>query len=271
MTATVHAETLIGRSLELRRLLGAVRKRESMLVWGPRDAGKTALLQTAIAELTAEERSGCIVWSGAASRKQLLSQFIGRLFDAGDPFVQAKVHADGADQGSLNRWAESKTSLRLRGILFTAAARGECRFVLDHFPPASHDTARLIQELMQRCKAPVYLTGPGCSVNDIGFAWSLYWNDALRIHVGPLNLDDARSLLEACIKRLGLNAFDLAGFREEVLRWSGRLPGAIVRMCELAADARYRYRDRIKTKLVHVDYLMQARASADDRGVPIVQ
>jgi len=38
---------------------------------------------------------------------------------------------------------------------------------------------------------------------------------------------------------------------------SGCLPGCIVKMCELAADPRYRYGDQIKVKLVHVDYLMQ--------------
>ena len=265
MNANLPAEALVGREMELRRLLDAIRKRQSMLIWGPHDAGKTALLRAAVAELSAEERSSCICWPGPASRKQLLSHFIGRLFELGNPFVRTKAHADGANPASLSRWLASQTSLRLRGILFTAAAPGEYRIFLDHFPPASHDAARLIQELMQRCKTPVYLTGPGFSVKDIGFAWSLYWNDALRIHLGPLNLEDARSLFDICVKRLGLDAFDLADFREEVLRWSGHLPGAIMRMCELAANARYRYRDRIKTKLVHVDYLMQARHSAGAR------
>jgi hypothetical protein len=39
------------------------------------------------------------------------------------------------------------------------------------------------------------------------------------------------------------------------------LPGSILKMSRLAADSRYHYGDRIKLKLVHVDYLMQSNQS----------
>jgi hypothetical protein len=94
----------------------------------------------------------------------------------------------------------------------------------------------------------------------------LYWNDALRIHVAPLHERAAKELLEICIRMFRLDSVDLEGFRENILRVSGLLPGAIVKMCELAADSRYHYGDRIKFKLVHVDYLMQSSPSALDRA-----
>jgi hypothetical protein len=262
MTQGAQLETLVGRKEELRALRAAIQKRESRLVWGPMDAGKTALIKTAISELPDAERRNCIHWTGAASGRQLLSHFVGRLCKLSDPFVRKKVHADGATEASLNRWLHKQSSLRLRGILFTASTQGDYRFFVDHFPPPTHNMARLMKEIMCRCKAPIYLAARGYSQDEIGYAWSLYWNDHLRVHLGPLNERAARELLETCIRRFGLASLDLEDFREDILRMSGHLPGSIVRMCELASHARYQYEDQIKVKLVYVDYLIQANRTS---------
>jgi hypothetical protein len=116
---------------------------------------------------------------------------------------------------------------------------------------------------MFRCRTPIYLAARGYTQSDIGYAWSLYWNDDLRIHLGPLPERIARELLEKCIRQFGLASLDLGGFREEILHLSGLWPGSIVKMCELAVGARYHYGDQIKTKLVHVDYLLRGNPSAD--------
>ena len=266
MVEIAQRENLIGRKEELRELRAAIEKRESRLICGPLDAGKTALITKSISELPDAERRNCIYWTGAASGRQLLSYFVGRLFELADSFVRKRVYADGAAESSLNRWLHKQTSLRLRGILFTATAQGAYRFFLDHFPPPTHNMARLMKDIMYRCKTPVYLAARGFSHGEIGYAWSLYWHDGLRVHLSPLTQRDARELLEICIQDFGLDALDLENFRDDILRLSGHLPGSIVRMCELAADSRYHYGDRIKTKLVHVDYLMQANPSAINRA-----
>ncbi len=72
-------------------------------------------------------------------------------------------------------------------------------------------------------------------------------------------MEVAAELLEACLKRLGLSRFDLEEFRKKVLELSGGVPGAMVKMCELSADPRYQNGSRIKTKLVHIDYLMSGQ------------
>jgi hypothetical protein len=262
---------LVGRGAELRRLKDAIRKRKSQLIWGPADSGKTSLIKIAIEGLAQPERKACIYWSGAATGRQLAIHFLRGLYRAGDPFVRKKIHADGARQGSLDSWFSEQSTLRLRGIHFTAAERGEYRFFLDHFPPTGHKMARLMKELIHRCKTPVYLVGNGYSQDEIGFAWSLYWADEYRIRLNPLTEGEGRDLLEICIRRFGLSALDLEGFREEVLRMSERLPGAIVKMCELAANPRYHYGDQIKTKLVHVDYLMNAGPASLARAVAFSQ
>jgi hypothetical protein len=271
MMESPQRENLIGRKKELQELRGAIEKRESRLIWGPMDSGKTALISTCISELPAAERRNSIYWTGAASGRQLLSHFVGRLYEAGDSFVRNKVHADGARENSLSRWLHKQTSLRLGGIVFTASTQGDYRFFLDHFPPPTHNMARLMKEIMYRCRTPIYLAARGFSQDEIGYAWSLYWHDALRVHVGPLNQRAARELLEICIRNLRLDSLELADFREDILRLSGHLPGSIVRMCELAADSRYHYGDRIKIKLVHVDYLMQSSPSSTAHSPNFIQ
>ena len=271
MTKYSEIEALVGRKEELGELRAAIQRRESRLIWGAMDAGKSALIRKAISDLPRAERRNCIYWTGPASGKQLLAYFVGRLYELGDPLVRRKIHADRADAASLDRWLHMQSSLRLRGILFNASAQGGYRFFFDHFSPPTHSMARLLKEIMYRCKTPVYLAARGLSQDAIGHAWSLYWNDGLRIHLGPLPERAARELLELCIKNLGLHSLDLAHFREDVLRLSGHLPGSIVKMCALAADSRYHYGDQVKIKLVHVDYLMQSTLSAIHRSPSTLQ
>jgi hypothetical protein len=258
MTRCAQFGAFLGRTRELRQLRAAVQKRESLLIWGPMDAGKTALIRAVIAELPEAERRTCLCWAGRASARQLAAHFVGQLFELGDSFVQGKVQADGATKLTLHQWLREQSSLRLRGILITASMRGRYRFFLDHLPAPTHNMARLMKEIMHRCRTPIYLAARGYSRKEIGYAWSLYWNDGLRLRLDPLAGSNAKELLELCIRWFDLASFDLENFREDVLRASGHLPGSIVKMCELAADARYHYGDQIKTELLRVDYLTQS-------------
>jgi hypothetical protein len=97
----------------------------------------------------------------------------------------------------------------------------------------------------------------GFSHAEIGYAWSIYFTPQYHIKLGPLPESASRELLEQCIQRFGLASLDLEGFREDVLRLSGQLPGSIINMCQLAADPHYHYGDHVKIKLIHVDYLLR--------------
>jgi hypothetical protein len=271
MNQSVQLGTVLGRKEELRRLRAAIQRRQSRLVYGPMDAGKTSLIRAAIAGLGETERRNCVRWTGPATGRELASGLLRGLHSAGDPFVSSKIQADGPAGDSIDRWLARQSALRLRGILFTACERRAYRFFLDHFPPPTHNMARLLKELMYRCHTPIYLAARGCTQSDIGYAWSLYWNDNLRIHLGPLPERVARELLEKCIHQFGLASLDLGGFREEILHLSGLWPGSIVKMCELAAGARYHYGDQIKTKLVHVDYLLRSNPSANSQSQNFLQ
>jgi hypothetical protein len=259
---------MIGRQPESRRLHAALREGRSQLIWGAVNSGKTFLIRNVLAGLPASDKRRCITWSGPATRRHLLEHLIRGLFLAGDPFVRKKAQADRCDELTLSRWIGEQSAIRLRGILFTAAERGDYRFFLDHLPPVSHAFAELLKEIIYRTKTAVYLTAHGYSQAEIGHGWSLYWTDEYRLHLGPLSERSARELLESCIERFALASLDLGDFRGEVLHLSGNLPGAIVKMCELAANPRYHYGDRVKLKLVHVDYLLQSNWPSSAIGSP---
>lgn len=255
--ANASFERLIGREKELRHLQSALRDGQSQLIWGSSHSGKTFLITKVLSELPENERRKCICWSGGASRRQLVEHLIRELYLVGDPVVRRKVQADCYNEATLSRWISQQSALRLRGILFTAAEQGDYRFFFDHLSPISHTLAQLLKEIVYRTKTPVYLTGPGYSQGDIGYAWSLYWTDKYRIQLGPVSEAAARELVEICIQRYGLASLDLSDFRDDLLRLSGYLPGSIVKMCELATNPRYHYGDQVKMKLLHVDYLLQ--------------
>jgi hypothetical protein len=248
---------LIGRKNEVARLRAAIRDRESLLIWGPEDAGKTSLVKNSIAGLPEKDRKRCIYWSGKASVRRLAEELVRGLHAAGDPRVREKMsqRAVGCDLSAAQCFRR-QSSGQLKALLYLAAPKGGYSIFLDHMPPATLPMARFLKEIIWRCKTPVCLLARGRDRNQIGCAWSIYFANEFRIEIGPLSESSALELLEQSIRCFRLNRFDLTGFREEILRLSRRLPGSIIKMCELSADQRYHHSGQIKINLVHVDYLM---------------
>jgi hypothetical protein len=261
MTATgsthgvaLEAGIFLGRQGELARLKEAIRKRESLLIWGVPDSGKSALLARALAEVPEKIARQCILATGSGTPQEILRSIAQGLTE--DPLFKAKFRADTGYGASFPQWVKYQTSLRLRGLLYRAAAAAEYWIFLEDLAPMTHNLTRIVKELMWNHKTPIYAVAPGCTYNELGHAAQLYWNDRQRLHVGALSVPAAKELLEWSIRRHRLARFDLERFREDVLEFSGVLPGAIVRMCAAAEDAHYHFEGRIKTKLLHVDYLL---------------
>jgi len=258
MTARHRPSVLIGREREMDRLRAGIRQRESLLIWGPRGAGKSALLREAVAE-SAHAASGRYLYiDGAQSRKGILLELFAQLFAAHDGWVLSKAGCDRADESAFRGWLAKQSSLRLRGIAARALQETRYWIFLDHLPPATHATARLLKDLTRMCGTPVYLAARGATAKEIGEAWSIYWNPEHWLELGALPESAAHRLLNSCWKANELSTLELEESGGEILRLSGRLPGAIWEMCALAREPRFHAGRRIKMSLLRTEYLIGA-------------
>lgn len=244
----------LGRREELARVQEAVQARESLLIWGAAGSGKSALVRQAISQMPEKVARRCLRASGNGTPQEILRSIAQGL--AEDPLFGSKFRADTGYGASFSHWVNEQTSLRLRGLLYRAAAAGEYWIFLEDLAPMTHMLARIVKELILYQRTPIYAIASEWTYNELSHGAQLYWNYRQRLHVGPLSVPAAKELLEFSIRQFALSRLDLNGFREDILEFSGLLPGAIVTMCEAAADSHYHFEGRIKTKLLHVDYLV---------------
>lgn len=245
----------LGRQSELARLQEAMQKRQSVLIWGLPDAGKSTFVARAISQMPERIVRRCIRATGTGSPQDILRSIAEGFVE--DPLFKAKFRADTGYGASFSHWVRQQSSLRLRGLLYRAAGAGEYWIFLEDLAPMTHMLVRIVKELMLNQETPIYAIAPGWTYQELGYGAQLYWNDRQRLHIGGLPAPAARELVESSIHRFGLSQFDLEGFREDILEFSGMLPGAILRMCAAASHVRYQFEGRIKTRLLHVDYLMK--------------
>jgi Cdc6-like AAA superfamily ATPase len=251
----LESDVFLGRKGEISRLYDAIRKRESLLVWGASGSGKTALVARALSELPDRVAKCCISAQGTGTPHDILRDIAQRFTE--DPLFCSKFRAETGYGASFSNWVNAQTSLRLRGLLYRATGAGQYWIFLENLSPMTHILARIVKELMINQETPIYCLAAGWTYRELGHGAQLYWNDQQRLHVGALSPAAANELLDWAIQRFGLSKFDLDGFREDILEFGGLLPGAILRMCEAATDSHYHSDGRIKTKLLHVDYLMK--------------
>ncbi len=248
----------LGREKEIRRLEEAIHVRHGLMITGPEGIGKTALVSKVVDGLSSAIRERCIYVSSVKDLQDLLRQLIRSLFDAGDMGLRRELHAAGVSRPGLDKWFKGLSTSRLRGTLYRTVQGNNYRIFLDHFPPLTRGMARVVKELSWMRGVPVYLVPKQPAALIAGAASHFfYWGEGEQLNLGPLPAPAARELLEACIQRYDLDKLDLEGFREEVLDLSRSVPGAIVTMCELAANPRYQYASRVKTKSAYITYLMR--------------
>jgi type II secretory pathway predicted ATPase ExeA len=250
---------LVGREREQAALRKAIAERRSLLVCGPPDSGKTVLLQDALGSVTGNQRRKCLVCAADGAPGTLWRRIAQALASAGDPEVLARVERETGSHGATEDWIRAQTSLRLRGVLRRAVRGREYSLFLDAAQPLADGTYRLLQEWVWSGRTPVVLLARGATQLEIGRAAQLYCHDGMRLHLGPLEPAAARTLLDSQIERFRLSQMADDEFREFVLERSERLPGSIVRLCEMACNAAYQCEGRLKLHILAVDFLMRTQ------------
>ena len=250
----------VDRRSESRRLAKALRVRRSLMICGPAGIGKTALMTSLIAQLPVTLSERCLVLQGARNLGDLLRQLLLCLYQTGDANLRRQIHSEGGPRLGFASRIKGLSASRMKGALYRTLEGGDYRVFLDHFPPLTPAMARVVKEISWMRNTPVYWLVRDDREQRLGeLCRFFYWGDEERLALPPLPARAAAELLESCIDRLGLHRWDLAGFREETLALSGGIPGAIVKMCTLAAAARYQHGSRIKIKSVYIDYVMSGQ------------
>lgn len=256
-TAQDEAICFLDREREARRIEEGLAKKESMMLSGPADIGKTSLIKRVVRGLPKDVRSQCLYVAGFKDLHDLLKKLLKAFYQTRNPNLCLRLHAEGVSAANFEVWLKAMPSPRLKGALYRAVEHSDYRVILDHVPPLTHAVAKVIKELFWMRETAIYLLvrdGPDDRIDQ--FSHFFYWSRQQRLVLGPLPKPVAAEMLERCIRRFELTTFELGEFRKAVLDLSGCVPGAIVKICAMAADKRYQYGSRIKTKLVHIDYLM---------------
>lgn len=247
----------VDRKSETDHLKNAILKRTSLMICGPAGIGKTALVSKVMESLPAGISRRCLQIHGAKDLRDLLHQLIQRLGDACDLNLRRKLRSEEVSRRSFAASLKRLPTSRMKGTLYRTLEGSDCCVFLDHLPPLTKAVAKVVKEMFWMRNTPVYwLVRDDAEQRIDQLSRFFYWGDSERITLQPLPTPAAVELLENCIEQFGLAQFDLTGFRRDVLDLSKQIPGAIVRMCKLAADPRYQYESRIKIKSVYIDYLM---------------
>jgi hypothetical protein len=251
------AGLFVDRESERRRIEEAVHGKQCLMICGPPGIGKTELVLKVIGNLPKGLSGRCIYLKSVKDLQDLLRQLIRALDELKDPTLRQDLHKEGISVSNFDEWLKSLSGSRLKGTLYRTVGQGDYHIFLDHLPPLTQPVAKIIKELFWMRKTPVCLLLSDAVERRIEqFSNFFYWGPRERLSLKALPEEAARELLENCIARFGLSGLELEDFREEVLELSKQVPGAIVKMCMLAAKPCYQYESRIKVTSVYIDYLI---------------
>jgi Cdc6-like AAA superfamily ATPase len=247
----------VGRAGETERLREAILARQSLLVYGPADSGKSALLQETLSSLPDSARRNCIICHSCESPRSMWQDLVRSLGKANAPQVLSRVKRESGSQASLEHWLDKQSSLRLRGILRRAMRDGSYCVFIDVPRILPTGAYRLLQEWVWSGRTPVFLLARGATEHELGRVAQLFWHEGLQLKLGPLQPEDAESLLENSITHFRLRRIADKEFRDFVLARYAGLPGKIVRLCELASHSAYQSGGHVKLHTLAIDLEMQ--------------
>jgi len=217
---------------ELERLSLAFATGDPLLLLGPQGSGKTRLIQEAL------PRNRHVLYIAWEPTLHALLISMARALIAGPEDCLA-----------------AQTSVRLKGLLWTAMESSPTPMVLDGIAGASFPTYRFLQRIYHTRGMALFAASRDAF--SLGTLARLFWNPANALHIPPFHEHDAEQLFEAAADRFQLRHLDLAEFRYKVLESARGNPGQIIEMCRLAARPQYHSGRYIKFSPLRIDTVMK--------------
>jgi len=242
---------IVGLLQERRRLLDAIRARESLLLLGPRGAGKTRTIRSVLGDLPSRNDVTYVPYS--STLHELLIALTRTLLESGHRDLRRRASA-GSDP---EKWLSNQTSVHLKGILWNSLEAEPRTIVLDGVDGASHPMFRFLQRLyFARGMVVIAASRDGMALGALGH---LFWDTRKLLQLRPLAESEAGQLFDLAAGHLGLRELDLSldDFREKVLDAARGNPGQIIEMCRLAANPQYVTGRYIKFAPLRIDALMK--------------
>jgi AAA domain (dynein-related subfamily) len=223
---------LLGLETERSRIALALRRRQPLLVLGPAGSGKTALIRLAIV---------------GAVQEALYLKYSANLH---------RLLADLARLALRKAYDYSReTSVRLKGLLWTALEAEPRILVLDGVERVSFPTYRFFQRLYHAEGMTLIVAARSATL--LGAMGRLFWDPRASIHVPPLTHAHASQLFDLAAGRFELGHLDLEEFRGKALESANGNPGQIIEMCRLASNPIYVSGRHIKFAPLRMDALMK--------------
>ncbi len=237
------SESIFDRDEERQRIDQFLAKRRPFLIYGPSGVGKTLLLRSVLSEFRSvlycenSATTNVMFRSLAHSLLRLQSPRASRAFRNEDTIA-------------------TKSAASLKGIVMDALREREYSIVLDHLKRPSHSFASAVREVIGWGSTPVSAVARSCHMEDTGFLQPLYGDRSQKCEISNFADSTAEQFARERIKRSGLSGTNISEFLDKVLEFSGRNPGAIIALIDMATSPRYRSEEHIKIAPLYIDFRM---------------
>ena len=216
------------RNREAKRLFDFALQRKPALVCGQAGIGKTRLLRDVEAKLSENERRA--IYTRVI---QLLQAFLEDL------------------ARGFNIAPENTSSVKLRGLLWTAIEREPCIVLLDDIADASLALYRFFEPVINR--PGLSLIGASLAPHTVGALHRVFWNQQSIVTLRPLNKTAAAAVLHDALLLYAPEYASDAALHERILKASRGVPGRIIDICRRLADPAYHDGDRIRFAALRID------------------
>lgn len=237
---------IFDRTEEVGLLRARLTARKSALMHGPSGVGKSLVLLHVLPDFQQ------ILYCPSTQSSQVVFRRMAELLAAKkDPTVD-KICKERTDA------LLSKSSVSLKGIVMDALRAGKYTLVLDHLTRPSQSFAAMVREVLYLC--PVVAVARSAHMEDAGFVAPLLSDRSEKIAIRNFGPESAAVFAERIVLEKHLAAANLKGVLDNIVESSEGNPGAIVRMIEMAGQAKYRIEDKIKWSPLYIDFKMECVA-----------